>query len=275
MPELPEVETTKESIKDFVVGNKINFIQVYQPSLRYPIPYSIQKIKNSLVEKIIRRGKYLIFFLEKDILLLHLGMSGSLSIEKKKSPLKKHDHFEFFLSNDFILRYHDPRRFGLFLLLDKENYQKHFLLNNLGVEPLSKKWNSSYLENSCKNKKIAIKKFLMDSKIVVGIGNIYANETLFLAKVNPLKESFLLNKEERKKVIFYSKKILKNAIQIGGTTLRDYKNGEGKIGYFQQKLNIYNREGQPCKKCKTLIKKIFLSKRSTFFCVRCQGEIML
>lgn len=271
MPELPEVETTKESIKDFIVGQKIINIKVYQSSLRYPIPSSIKKIKNVVVEKIERQAKYLLFFLKDKILLIHLGMSGSLALEKLNTTLKKHDHFEIFLSNNLVLRYHDPRRFGMFLLLDKKNYQNHFLLSHLGVEPLSKKWNWSYLSKACQSKKIVIKKLIMDNKIVVGIGNIYASESLFLAKVNPLKEAGKLKQIEIKKIIINTKKVLKNSIEIGGTTLRDYKDGKGKIGYFQQKLFVYNREKQKCKKCKSsLIEKIFLSNRSTFFCPECQ-----
>ena len=253
MPELPEVETTLRAIKKFQGQNLIN-IKVHNRHLRWTVSKDLEKnSKNQKLIDLYRRAKYIIFKLENTYLLLHLGMSGSLRILKSEDNyFLKHDHIEFIFDNEKII-YNDPRRFGsLHIAKDINN---HKLISGLGPEPLSKNFNGEYLLDCCKRSKTNIKSLIMNQKNVVGIGNIYASESLYLSRVNPQKESQELDFEECKRIVSSSKKVLNEAIKVGGTTLKDFYSADGSAGYFKIKLNVYGRNGQKCKNCEEEIIK--------------------
>ena len=269
MPELPEVETTLRAIKKFQGQNLIN-IKVHNRNLRWTVSKDLEK--NSKNQKLIdlhRIAKYIIFELENTYLLLHLGMSGSLRILKSEDNyFLKHDHIEFIFDHEKII-YNDPRRFGsLHIAKDINN---HKLISELGPEPLSKHFNGAYLLECCKRSKTNIKSLIMNQKNVVGIGNIYASESLYLSRVNPQKESQELNFEECKRIVSSSKKVLNEAIKVGGTTLKDFYSADGSAGYFKIKLNVYGRNGQKCKNCEEEIIKVTINQRATFYCPNFQS----
>ena len=268
MPELPEVETTLRAIKKFQ-GQNLTNIKVHNRNLRWTVAKDLEK--NSKNQKLIdlhRRAKYIIFELENTNLLLHLGMSGSLRILKSEDNyFLKHDHIEFIFGNEKII-YNDPRRFGsLHIAKDINN---HKLISGLGPEPLSENFNGAYLLDCCKRSKTNIKSLIMNQKNVVGIGNIYASESLYLSKVNPQKESQKLNIEECKRIVSSSKKVLNEAIKVGGTTLKDFYSADGSAGYFKIRLKVYGRNGQKCKNCEEEILKVTINQRATFYCPNCQ-----
>ena len=269
MPELPEVETTLRAIEKFK-NQRLSNIKVHNRNLRWKVDKNLEiNSKNQIIKNLRRRAKYIIFDLDKCSIILHLGMSGSLRIANNDNNyFLKHDHVEFLFDNEKII-YNDPRRFGSIHLTD--DIDKHRLINHLGPEPLSKEFNSKYLFDLCSNSKTNIKTMLMNQKNVVGIGNIYASETLYLSKIYPLKDSSKLTFNECKKVVSSSKKILNAAIKVGGTTLKDFYSADGSPGYFKFKLNAYGREDSDCKKCKTKIKKVTINKRATYFCPSCQN----
>ena len=269
MPELPEVETTLRAIKKFQGQNLIN-IKVHNRNLRWSVAKSLEKkSKNQKLINLHRRAKYIIFELENTNLLLHLGMSGSLRILKNEDNyFLKHDHIEFVFDNEKII-YNDPRRFGsLHIAKDINN---HKLISGLGPEPLSKNFNGSYLLECCKRSKTNIKTLIMNQKNVVGIGNIYASESLYLSKINPQKESQELDIEECYRIVSSAKKVLNKAIEVGGTTLKDFYSADGSPGYFKIQLNVYGRNGQKCKKCEAEIVKVIINQRATYFCPKCQS----
>ena len=269
MPELPEVETTLRAIKKFQGQNLIN-IKVHNRNLRWTVSKDLEK--NSKNQKLIdlhRRAKYIIFELENTYLLLHLGMSGSLRILKSEDNyFLKHDHIEFIFDNEKII-YNDPRRFGSLHIT--KNVNNHKLISSLGPEPLSKNFNGAYLLECCKSSKSNIKTLLMNQKNVVGIGNIYASESLYLSRINPQKESQKLDLEECKRIVSSSKKVLNEAIRVGGTTLKDFYSADGSPGYFKIRLNVYGRNGQKCKNCEEVIVNVIISQRATFYCPSCQS----
>lgn len=272
MPELPEVETTCQGISLHIKNKKITNVIINTWKLRWPITKNLKnKLNNQTIQKITRRGKYIVLSLNKGSLIIHLGMSGKLTIISKEnySPPNKHDHFELSFSNNKILRYCDPRKFGTIQYTSKE-FLKHKLLKNLGVEPLSTKFNGKFLHNNAQNKKCNIKQFIMNAKIVVGIGNIYANEILFLAKINPLIPAFKISLTQFNNISKATKIILKKAIKMGGTTLKDFYSVDNKPGYFSQTLSVYGRKDQNCIKCKTLLKEVKINNRSTIYCPNCQ-----
>ncbi len=237
--------------------------------LRWPIPTDFAtRLTGATVRTLTRRGKYILVHTNLGVFLVHLGMSGSLRVVTDNSPLKKHDHVVFQLSGGASLRFHDPRRFGCILWADEA--EAHPLLAELGPEPLSDEFNSEYLTKRAKGRKTAIKSFLMDSHIVVGVGNIYANEALFMAGIHPKRVTGRVSAARFEKLVSAVKQVLGEAIEVGGTTLRDFVNGNGEPGYFQQQLQVYDRADEPCKKCGTLIKSMRLGQRSTFFCKLCQ-----
>jgi formamidopyrimidine-DNA glycosylase len=268
VPELPEVETTKNGLYSQVKGNVITKVNLRFPRLRYPIPSEItQLLPQQKVLDIIRRGKYLIFIFANTNLIIHLGMSGKIKLVNHNEDYQKHDHFEL-VFQDFAIRLNDPRRFGCVLLAD--NYKEHKLIKSLGVEPLTTELDAKYLLNKAKTKKCNIKAFLMDSKIVVGVGNIYACESLFLAKINPKTPVNALNHKQFEILVNFIKQVLTTAIKSGGTTLQDFKGVDGELGYFALKLKVYGRENLDCVVCGTKIKKITQNQRSTFYCPSCQ-----
>ena len=269
MPELPEVETTLRAIEKFK-NQRLSYIKVHNRNLRWKVDKDLEiNSKNQIITNLRRRAKYIIFDLDKCSIILHLGMSGSLRIANNDDNyFLKHDHVEFLFENEKII-YNDPRRFGSIHLT--ADIDKHRLINHLGPEPLSKDLNSKYLLALCSKSKTNIKTLLMNQKNVVGIGNIYASETLYLSMVNPLKDSSKLTIDDCKKVVRSSKKILNAAIKVGGTTLKDFYSADGSPGYFKFKLNVYGREGLDCKKCKTKIGKTNINKRATYYCPSCQS----
>ncbi|MDB6096930.1 MAG: mutM [Francisellaceae bacterium] len=270
MPELPEVETTCRAIRKFIVGARIDKIIIRQAKLRWPIPLNLHLLlKNQKIIKIERRAKYILIQTENGALIIHLGMSGRLSIYPINQPLLKHDHVDFILNNNTILRYNDPRRFGLILWTAKP-LLNHPLLSKLGFEPFDKKLSAHILFNIASKKKIPIKQFIMDPKIIVGVGNIYATESLFYAKILPLRPANSLSLEEFETLLFHIKKIFKSAIKKGGTTLKDFIAPDGKLGYFVNELLVYGRANQNCKNCGTILKLITIQQRSTVYCDVCQ-----
>lgn len=270
MPELPEVETTLRGLQPHVEGQKIQQIIIRHPTLRWPIPLNIkQTLKDQVVKQISRRGKYLLFETGKGTLILHLGMSGSLRVLTQKIPAKKHDHIDIIFFNNITIRLTDPRRFGACLFTNKDP-REHALLKNLGPEPLDKLFHGKYLYQSSLKRKVAIKAFIMDSKVVVGVGNIYATEALFAARIHPLQAAGQMTLEQSNKLVKEIKKILRAAIQAGGTTLKDFLKSDGKPGYFKFHLKAYGRAGLPCVRCKAILEEIRLGQRSSVFCSKCQ-----
>jgi len=269
LPELPEVETTRKGIEPFLIHNKISSVEVRQSSLRWPISIEIYDIRNLQVCEVLRRGKYIIVRTDNGSILIHLGMSGSLRVVEPQKPLEKHDHVDIKLNTGKILRFNDPRRFGSILWANV--WQEHKLISSLGIEPLTPKFTGDYLYQLGKNKKIAIKQFIMNGKLVVGVGNIYANESLFLAGIDPRRP---INGVSRKRVtllVEQIKNVLQDAISKGGTTLKDFVGSDGKPGYFQQQLFVYGRAGQPCLKCQKILQEVKQNNRSTVFCSHCQS----
>ena len=270
MPELPEVETTKRGLEPLIVDKKILTIHIYQNKLRWKIPsHLVDTLKHKTINKISRRAKYLLLDLNDGQLVIHLGMSGSLSVVPTNEPLKKHQHFELKLNNSSSIRFNDPRRFGS--ILWQENGTQLKILKNLGPEPLSYEFNDSVLYNSSIGKSKNIKAFIMDSNVVVGVGNIYASESLFLAGISPRRVSGKTSKNRYKTLTESIKKILVDAINNGGTTLNDFSNVDGSPGYFSQVLSVYDRENQPCIRCSGKIRRIIQNQRSTYYCPQCQN----
>lgn len=273
MPELPEVETTRAGIAPHVLGRKIIGITVRNNSLRYKVPSSMaRRSKGQTINELLRRSKYLIFELDDLKLLVHLGMSGSLRYHPpcdKHEPPKKHDHIDVRLDDGGLLRYHDPRRFGLWLPFTETN-DAHRLLAHLGPEPLTRKFTTKTFVEKAKKRSIAVKAFIMDAKVVVGVGNIYAAEALFMSEISPLRPANLVSDAEYAVLVKNIKVVLKKSIARGGTTLNDFVGSDGQPGYFQQKLLVYGREGQNCSICRTVILNVVIGQRASCYCPKCQ-----
>lgn len=273
MPELPEVETTRRGISPYCEQQSIHSLTVRQSQLRWPIPADLtQKLDGQLIDRIERRGKYLLFRLPSGTLLIHLGMSGSLRVILTETPAGKHDHVDIKLNNGTLLRYHDPRRFGAILWTD-EPLEQHKLLAHLGPEPLSEQFSTDYLFQRSRKRKTPIKSFIMDSQVVVGVGNIYANEALFLSGIHPQSQAGDLPTEAYHHLVIQIRHVLSQAIAQGGTTLRDFVGGDGKPGYFAQQLNVYGKAGQTCGRCSETLQEIRQNNRSSVFCPQCQPLI--
>lgn len=270
MPELPEVETTRRGIAPHLQSKTIREVIVRQPRLRWPVPRKLNALlRDRTIERIERRGKYLLLMLANGTLIIHLGMSGSLRILPCTTPAEKHDHLDIVLQNGQCLRFRDPRRFGT-VLWTREDPLQHKLLKLLGPEPLSDEFGGDYLWQRSRARKIAIKPFIMDSKIVVGVGNIYANEALFLAGIHPKRPAGRISRQRYALLAEAIKQVLHAAIRQGGTTLRDFTSSDGKPGYFRQQLHVYERADQPCKQCGTSLKHTVIGQRSSFYCPQCQ-----
>jgi len=270
MPELPEVETCKNGIAPHILHQPIQQVIIRQFQLRWPIPQDLaERVSKQKILKIERRAKYLILTLEHGHLLFHLGMSGHFKICSPQTPVLKHDHVDFIFSNHLCLRYHDPRRFGA-ILWTKESPYSHPLLRDLGPEPLESPFNGKYFHQIAKNKSAAIKNFIMNPHVVVGIGNIYANEALFQSRIHPLTPAGKLSAKACQVLVEQIKAILTQAIVAGGTTLNDFKQSDGKPGYFKQDLQVYGRRGQACYRCEQKIETLICGQRSCFFCPHCQ-----
>jgi formamidopyrimidine-DNA glycosylase len=270
MPELPEVETTRRGIAPHVEGQTIIAAVVRQPRLRWMIPESLnQTLAGLRIQSVIRRAKYLLFTTASGTLLIHLGMSGNLRILPTCQEPGKHDHVDFIFTGGTVLRFNDPRRFGA-ILWTSDPAEEHLLLKDLGPEPLMPSFNGELLFELSRNRKIPVKAFIMDSHIVVGVGNIYANEALFMAGILPTHPAGKISLSRFQKLADCIRIILQDAIKQGGTTLRDFVNEAGKPGYFQQQLRVYGRAGLPCTNCQQPLNETRLSNRSTVFCSHCQ-----
>ncbi|QLI81734.1 bifunctional DNA-formamidopyrimidine glycosylase/DNA-(apurinic or apyrimidinic site) lyase [Chitinibacter fontanus] len=270
MPELPEVETTRRGIQDHLAQAKIKEIIVRNPRLRWPVPSDLNElISEQTILSVRRRAKYLLLELGTGTILIHLGMSGSLRVLTEAFPAEKHDHIDLVLHNGTRLRYRDPRRFGAWLWITGNPLQ-HSLLSTLGPEPLTAEFNPKYLAQRLVNKRTAIKQLIMDNQLVVGVGNIYASESLFRARINPNTPGTTLSAEQISSLCTEIKATLSEAIAAGGSTLRDYVDSDGKAGYFMINSFVYGRTGQPCRVCGTPICSIRQGQRATFFCPHCQ-----
>lgn len=268
MPELPEVETTLRGIEPHCLHRKIITIEISQPKLRWPIPGQIQTLQNSKVLSLYRRAKYLVMSTDNGHMIWHLGMSGSMRITPTTTPAVLHEHVKLTFDNGSSLRYRDPRRFGA-LLFTLNNPLEHKLLAALGPEPLSDDFTADYLWDKCQNRKKAIKNIIMDGHIVVGVGNIYACESLFISGINPKTQATGISKKRLEILVNTIKLVLQKAIQQGGTTLQDFTQADGKPGYFTQSLKVYGND-KNCPKCDTPVKRITQGQRSTFYCTKCQ-----
>lgn len=269
MPELPEVETTRRGIAPHIEGQRISRIIVRQPRLRWPVPRGLDKrLAGQVIQQVERRGKYLLIETAEGSLILHLGMSGSLRITDPAIPPRKHDHVDIVLDNGKCLRFHDPRRFGAMLWSRKP--LSHELIKNLGPEPLGDDFNGDYLFEQSRGRKLAVKNFIMDSHVVVGVGNIYASEALFLAGIHPSRPAGRISKARYLVLADAIKQVLSKAINEGGTTLRDFVREDGQPGYFAQSLNVYGRDGKACRTCGATIRKKVIGQRSSYYCPACQ-----
>jgi formamidopyrimidine-DNA glycosylase len=272
MPELPEVETTRRGVEPHVVGRRIVTLAVHEPRLRWPVASAIaDEVSGQRVQGAGRRAKYLLIELERGTLLLHLGMSGSLRVLPAGTPRMAHDHLDLVLDSGFVLRFNDPRRFGS-LHYTADDPRVHPLLAKLAPEPFDAAFDADYLAKITRRRRVAIKHLLMNSRLVVGVGNIYANEALFRARIRPSRRASSLTRAECRRLVRAVRAVLTTAIRAGGTTLRDYVNAEGDAGYFSQKLYVYERAGKPCRVCRTPIRSRTQGQRSTYFCPRCQGS---
>ncbi|MBP9726294.1 MAG: bifunctional DNA-formamidopyrimidine glycosylase/DNA-(apurinic or apyrimidinic site) lyase [Gammaproteobacteria bacterium] len=270
MPELPEVETVLRGLKPVLIQKKVSDVIVRCNKLRWPITANLKSIlMRQQVLALARRGKYLLIHLTKGTLIIHLGMSGRLCVLTNALPLKPHDHVDVVFSDQLLLRYNDPRRFGAILWTDDDPYQ-HVLLKKLGPEPFDSAFTAKYLFEKTTSRRVAIKALIMNHHIVVGVGNIYAAEVLFLAGIHPATLANQISLEQCQLLVKFIKQVLKKAIEQGGTTLKDFVNSEGKPGYFSQKLKVYGREGQSCVRCQTPLQSMILGQRASAFCPVCQ-----
>lgn len=269
MPELPEVETTRKGIEPHVRGNVISEIIVRQPKLRWPVPEQLQQLVGVAVTDVTRRGKYLLLETISGTCLIHLGMSGSLRITNRLTTPEKHDHVDIIFTNDVVLRLRDPRRFGAVLWAGCG--ELHPLLIKLGPEPLTAEFSGEYLFKKSRNRRINVKALIMDAHIVVGVGNIYANEALFAAGIDPRKAAGEISAKRYALLVAEIKTVLQQAIEQGGTTLRDFVREDGQTGYFQVALKVYGRSGETCVACGTMLQQIKQAQRSSWFCPVCQN----
>jgi formamidopyrimidine-DNA glycosylase len=289
MPELPEVETTLRGIAPHLTGRSVRDVVIRHPRLRWPVPKNLpQLLRNRIIRALRRRAKYLLLEFDHGTLMLHLGMSGSLRIlpagtcetAVKGMPAgapppcsdpsaARHDHFDLVLDNGKVMRLRDPRRFGA-VLWHEGDIDEHPLLRNLGPEPLGKGFDAEYLYCTTRKRSAAIKQVIMDSHVVVGVGNIYANEALFRAGIRPTLAANKISKLRCEQLVEAIRQTLRAAIKQGGSTLRNFVNSDGKPGYFQQHYRVYGRAGKPCRKCGTSIKQIRQGQRSSFYCPACQ-----
>ena len=270
MPELPEVETTLRGILPLVVGRRIAVMKMYDHRLRWSVPRSLPaRVAGRTIDALERRSKYLLFRLSTDTLLVHFGMTGSLRAFMTPPPRRPHDHVDIVLDSGLTLRYHDPRRFGAMLWLSGPA-EAHPLLSGLGPEPFDPACNADYLWRASRRRKAAIKLALMDNHLVVGIGNIYANESLFRAGIRPTTPAFRISRVRWGRLVDAFRGTLHDAIEKGGSTLRDYVDSRGEPGYFQLDYNVYGRAGLPCRRCGSAIREIRQGGRATYYCPNCQ-----
>ncbi|KIP96325.1 MULTISPECIES: bifunctional DNA-formamidopyrimidine glycosylase/DNA-(apurinic or apyrimidinic site) lyase [Pseudomonas] len=269
MPELPEVETTRRGIAPYLEGQRVSRVIVRERRLRWPIPEDLDvRLSGQRIEKVERRAKYLLIKAEVGTLISHLGMSGNLRLVEVGLPAAKHEHVDIELESGLALRYTDPRRFGA--LLWSELPLEHELLARLGPEPLTDLFDGERLYQLSRGKAVAIKPFIMDNAVVVGVGNIYATEALFAAGIDPRRAAGTVSRARYVRLAHEIKRVLAHAIERGGTTLRDFVGGDGQPGYFQQELFAYGRGGQFCKVCGSTLREVKLGQRASVYCPKCQ-----
>lgn len=271
MPELPEVEVCRLGVTPHINAKIVSNVIVRNKKLRWPIPDEITTVIGLPVLSVDRRAKYLLVRFSKGTLLIHLGMSGTIRVIDESVPVAKHDHFDLVFEHGKALRLNDPRRFGAVLWLEN-HVDEHNLLTKLGPEPLSDEFAKGYLFKKAKNRKVPIKTFVMNNHIVVGVGNIYANEALFQAGILPTTKAGDIDEERLNKLTEIIKKVLSAAIEQGGTTLKDFTQVDGRPGYFEQSLKVYGRAGQACENCQTTLLEVRQSNRSSVFCPHCQQD---
>ena len=270
MPELPEVETTLRGIQPYLLHQPIRELIIRNGHLRWPIQADLPAIlRDQSIQSLKRRGKYILAGLDRGALLMHLGMSGSLRMAERETAPRKHDHYDLVLNDGNCLRFHDPRRFGC-LLWTESDPEVHPLLVALGPEPLEEGFDGQYLFDRSRGRTQAVKTFIMDSRIVVGVGNIYASESLFVAGIAPDTAAGNVTLTDFRKLAGAIRSVLSSSIRQGGTTLRDFVNESGAPGYFSQQLNVYGREGEPCRACGAPIQSARWGQRSTYWCPGCQ-----
>jgi formamidopyrimidine-DNA glycosylase len=270
MPELPEVETTRLGIAPWIEGQRILRLVTRVPALRWPIPAGLpERLAGAEVLAVQRRAKYLLLRTDRGTALLHLGMSGSLRVLHESPPPGRHDHFDLITAAGVVIRFNDPRRFGA-LLWTEDDPATHPLLAPLGPEPLGAGFNTAWLQQHSARRRIAIKPLIMNGRIVVGVGNIYASEALFRAGIHPARAAGRLAEKRLAALVTAIQEVLSDALREGGTTLRDFHHGTGQPGYFGQRLRVYDRAGRPCVVCATPVKQQVLGQRSSYFCPRCQ-----
>ena len=270
MPELPEVETTRRGLEPHLAGQTILRLTVRDPRLRWPIDARLpQLLAGQQVAAVQRRAKYLLLRLTHGTVLWHLGMSGSLRVVPSDLPVDPHDHIDLTLTAGHTVRFNDPRRFGSLIYVTGDP-QAHPLLAKLAPEPFDPAFDADYLWRATRRRKVSVKQLIMNGQVVTGVGNIYASEVLFQAGIRPGRRSRSLKREEAARLVGAIRKVLKRAIRVGGTTLRDYVNPDGNPGYFRQKLYVYERSGEPCRICGTPIRSLTQGQRSTYYCPVCQ-----
>lgn len=270
MPELPEVETTRRGIAPALVGRTIVALVVRDRRLRWPVPAGLeQRLGGQPVSQLTRRAKYLLLETPAGSAIIHLGMSGSMRIVPENEAPEKHDHFDIVTSDAEVVRFNDPRRFGSLLWAGKQPLE-HPLLSELGPEPLGPDFTGDYLWQSSQGRKVTIKQHIMNSKVVAGVGNIYASEALFRAGIHPMRAARRIALPRMLLLVEEIRSVLSDAIKQGGTTLRDYRGGDGKPGYFKQQLLVYDRGDKPCIKCSKPVKRIVQGQRATYYCSNCQ-----
>ncbi len=269
MPELPEVETSRRGIAPWILDQDVSGVIVRQQNLRWPVAREIaQVLPGQKIRSLTRRAKYLLIGTDAGTALLHLGMSGSLRIIDSGTPAGVHDHVDIEFASGKALRFRDPRRFGSLLWSD-DPYQ-HPLLRNLGPEPLDEEFSGEYLREVARGRRVSIKQFLMNASVVVGVGNIYASESLFVAAIHPKRQAGRIALHRMETLADAIKTVLGSAIDAGGTTLRDFYGGDGEPGHFRQQLEVYGRDGEPCLRCKRPVSAIVQGQRSTYYCKNCQ-----
>ena len=269
MPELPEVETTRRGLAPYVVGRTIARVEVREPRLRWPVAKRLPRaLADANISSLERRAKYLLFGTNAGTLLVHLGMSGSLRYLAEPLEPAAHDHIDVHFDGGGALRFNDPRRFGSFMLTTTPS--THPLLKSLGPEPLGEEFDAEYLWRASRNRRVAIKQHLMNGRVVVGVGNIYASEALFRAGIHPRRAAGRVARARFEPLVAAVRDVLSDAIEEGGTTLRNFVGGDGKPGYFRGSLRVYERDGSPCVTCGTPIERRVLGQRATYYCPRCQ-----
>ena len=270
MPELPEVETTRRGLNPHMAGKRIDRVVVRNRRLRWPITRTLEtQASGATIKQLERRGKYLLVECSSGWMIVHLGMSGRLRVVPGDTPPGKHDHFDIVMSSGMLVRFTDPRRFGA-LLWSREHPSNHRLIRSLAPEPLEETFDAQWLHARTRGRSSPIKLVLMNNEIVTGVGNIYANEALFRAGINPRTKAARLSMRRCGLLVAAVKETLKDAINAGGSSLRDFIGADGKPGYFQQQYAVYGRQGEPCVRCGSTVRGIRLGQRSTFYCTRCQ-----